>query len=151
MRRNVFEYHRPRADPGARPDRHRAEHGCADANVGVIFDRWMPLAALLPRPAQRHTLVHRDVVADRGCLADHDTHAVVDEDALSDPRSRMNLDPGDCPAQLRQETRGKEETFAPQPVRDAVERDRMQTGGSQNSLNRRARGRVTLPDSTYFP
>ena len=116
-----------------------------------ILDGRMPLAALLPRPTQRHSLVHGDVVADRRGLADDDAHAVVDEDALADPGSRMNLDPGDRPAQLGQQTGGKEETLAPQPVRDAVERDGMQSGRGQNRLDRRAGGRVTLPDGTNFP
>src|SRR5215207_4432709 len=107
VRWHVFEHHRPRANPGALADGHGAEHRRADADDCLILDRWMPLAALLPGPAQRHPLVHRDVVADRGCLTNYDTHAVVDEDALSNPCSRMNLDPGDRPAHLGQETHGQ--------------------------------------------
>src|SRR5215217_1585175 len=111
----------------------------------------MPLAALLSRPTQRDSLVHRDVITDRGGLTNDDAHTMVDEDTLADSGSGVNLDPGDRSIQLGQQAGGKKETCAPQPVRYAVQRDGVEPGRGQNRLDGRAGGWVTLPDGTNFP
>ena len=53
----------------------------------------MTLAVREARSAERHALIDRAAVADFGGLADHDAHAVIDEDAFADLRARMDLDP----------------------------------------------------------
>ena len=54
----------------------------------------MALAGREAGAAERHALVHRHVLADLGGLADHDAHAVVDEQPVADLGRRMDLDPG---------------------------------------------------------
>jgi len=76
---------------------------------------------------------------------------MVDEDTLADSGSGVNLDPGYRPIQLSQQSGGKKETSAPQPVRYAVQRDGVKPGRRQNRLDSRAGGWVTFPDGTNFP
>ena len=52
----------------------------------------MALARRPRRAAERHAVIQRDIVADLGGLADHDTGAMIDEEALADLRRRMNVD-----------------------------------------------------------
>src|SRR5829696_9151839 len=151
VRRHVFEHDRTRADSGPCPNCDRAEYRRADADDRVILDGGVSLAALLPRPAQRHPLVYGDVVTDQGGLTNDNAHTVIDEDTLAEPCSRMNLDPGDRPTKMCQQTRGEKEARAPQPVRYSVQSDGMEPRRRQNRLDCRARGRVTLADGTNFP
>ena len=69
------------------------------------------------RAAERDALVDRAVVADLGRLADHDAHAVVDEDAPADLRARMDLDAGEEARQVRDEAPHPVQAVRPAPVR----------------------------------
>jgi hypothetical protein len=66
-------------DLGARAD----EHAAADLRV--------PVAPLLARAAERHVLEHGDVVLDHGGGAHHEARGVVEEDAPSDSRRRVDV------------------------------------------------------------
>ena len=87
----------------------------------------MPLALLLARTPQSHTLIQSHIFTHDGGLADHDTHAVINEQSASDFCSGMNFDSGQKPRDLRQPSRGKQEAMIPQPVVDAIEPDGMQS------------------------
>ena len=80
----------------------------------------MALAGVLAGAAQRHAVVEGAVVADHGGLAEHDAHAVVDEQAPADPGTGVDLDAGLMPAALADPSRQKKVPALIQPVRDAV-------------------------------
>src|SRR5688572_1973114 len=92
------------ADHGVFPDHGVApEDGSARVDRHVVFDGRMALlrergsgALVAPRAqgAQGHALVNLHVVADVGGRPDHDAGAMVNEKALTDARSRVNVDPG---------------------------------------------------------
>ncbi len=55
----------------------------------------MPFSRFLTGAAQRYSLINGYVVADFGGLADHHSHAVIDEEATADLRPGMDLDARD--------------------------------------------------------
>ena len=67
--------------------------------------------------AQSDAVIDGDVGADFGGLADHDAHAVVDEEAPSDLRSRMDVDVGEESAKPGNQPRGEAPFMQPQPIR----------------------------------
>src|SRR5262249_54024916 len=85
------------AHTGARTDaRLGTGNGGPRIDGDVVLDRRMPLASGLAgdaarhaEGAQRHPLVHLDVVPDHAGLADHHARPVVDEERLADLRPRM--------------------------------------------------------------
>src|SRR4051812_6266899 len=97
VRGDVLQDDRPGADAGSLADCDGTEHRCADTDDGVALNRRVALAALFPRAAEGDALVHGDIVPDRGGLTNDDTHTVIDEDALTDPGTGVNLDAGDEP------------------------------------------------------
>ena len=74
-------------------------------------------------------MIHQHVVADLGSLADDHAHAVVDEEAPTDLRAGVDLDAGDRPRDLRQQSGSQATTgFGPQTMRDPVHPDGVQPG-----------------------
>ena len=53
------------------------------------------MPGLIDTPAQSHSVEQQHVVADLRGLTDDHAHAVVDEEALTDLRSRVDLDTGE--------------------------------------------------------
>ena len=79
-----------------------------------------------------------------GGLADHDAHAVIDEEPAADLGTRVNLDPGHEAAYLRDEPRRDEPAATPQGVGQAMEHQRMDAGIAQHDLETRPRRRIAL-------
>ena len=52
----------------------------------------MPFTLFIAGPANRNSLVEQYIVADFGCLPDDDAKPVINEKALADCRSGMDLD-----------------------------------------------------------
>jgi hypothetical protein len=65
----------------------------------------MALALVPGRAAQGDAVIQRAFVLDHRRLADHHAHAVVDEHAAADRRSRMDLDAGNPAREMGQRTR----------------------------------------------
>src|SRR5436189_5160306 len=85
----------------------------------------MPLGPAVERGAAKgHALVDRAAVADLGGFADDDPHAVIDEHAAADLRTRMNLDAGQPASQLGSEAAEPAQAVNPEPARapEAVRR-----------------------------
>jgi hypothetical protein len=61
----------------------------------------MALTTLFTRTAESNTLVDEGVVSNNGSFSDHDTHAVVNEDALPNRSTRMNFNARQKPGKLR--------------------------------------------------
>src|SRR5438477_4190419 len=115
-RRDVAHHHRVGADLRIVPDQDRAKDLGAGANHYVPAERRVPLLLLPPRcAAQRDAVIERAVVADLGGFANDDAHAVIDEHPPADDCARMDLDPGEPPAPMR-EPAGKP-PLAPVPER----------------------------------
>ena len=107
------------------------------------IDRWRDAA-------QRDVVVERHVVADFRRLADHDAHAVVDEEPIADLHAGVNLDARQEAPEMRDEAPQKLEVAVPRPMRHAVELDRVKTRVAQNDLQARAHRRVALEDDIYI-
>src|SRR5579859_6759559 len=97
----------------------------------------MPFPVLFSRASQSHTLVEGHIVADDTGLADHDPHAVVDEEAAADLRPGMNFNSGQQARDLRKPASKEKETVVPQPMIDAVEPNRMQAGVAEKNFQAR--------------
>src|SRR5438093_262704 len=91
----------------------------------------MALALIFARTAQRDALVNGDVVADDCSFANHDSHAVIDKQPLTDLRPRMNLDPSHPARPLRDQARKQVQTKPVEPVSKAMNPDGMQAGIAQ--------------------
>src|SRR5207253_4956747 len=105
--------------------------------------------ALVPGDAaQRDAVVERAVVADFRRLADHDTHAVVDEDAAPDARAGMDLDAGEEAGHVRKEPREPSQLRLPQRVRDAMQLERVEARIARENFPDRARGRIAFEHAT---
>ena len=126
-RRHRLHDDRVRTDLRARPDGETAEHLRARTDDHAGFERRVALgAARERRAAQRHALIDRAVIADDRRLADHDTHAVIDEHAPADRRTGVDFDACQEPAGLRRETREPVALHAPACVRETMQHERMQ-------------------------
>ena len=75
----------------------------------------MAFARVFARAAQRYLVVDGAVVANLRRFANHDAHAVVDEQAAADAGAGMDFDAGEAPAPLADHTRQE-------PVAPAVEK-----------------------------
>ena len=109
----------------------------------------MPLALVPGRPAERDTVVEGDIIADFGGFADHDAHAVVDEESVSDGGARMDFDAAHEPADLGDEPSGKLEAADPQPVAHPVEHEGVETGIAKNHFQKIAHGGVAPEGCTH--
>src|SRR5262249_53915641 len=75
-------------------------------------------------------------------LADHDPHAMVDEETAADRGAGMDLDAGRDPADMRQEAARQPPVGAPQPVGQAIDHEGMEAGIAQHDLGPRPGGGV---------
>src|SRR6185369_1524937 len=116
-RRHVFHHHRIGADPRTVPDRDRTEDFCAGTDHHAVTESRVALALVPRRAAEGYAVIQRAVVADLRSFADHDTHAVIDEKALSDLRAGMNFHAGQPAPDMRNEARQPAQSRTPQPVR----------------------------------
>src|SRR5437773_8247964 len=106
-------------------------------SVGWRFSRLRLVPARL-------ALVDRDVLPHLRGLADHDTHAVVDEEARTELRGRVDLDAGHEPREVRDEARHCEPPVMPERMRQPMEHERVHARVAQEDLERRPGRRVTL-------
>lgn len=84
-----------------------------------------------------------DVVADHGGPADHDAHAVVDEDPAAEVRTGVDLHPGERPGGLGQQAGGQVQgRLAPHAVGHPVRPHGVDARVAQRDLGERARGGV---------
>src|SRR6266849_9532151 len=103
--RHVSKDHRSGANPAITSHRDVAQNLRAAADYHVVEKRRVALADFLAGPAERHTLVERDIVTDNGGLADHHTQTMIDEQTSANLRPRMNFNSGKQARHLRQPAR----------------------------------------------
>ena len=82
------------ADLGAGTDGERAENLGAGTDDDTIAEGRVALAGVPGGAAEGDAVIEGHVIADQGGLADHDAHAVVDEEAATDGGTRVDLDAG---------------------------------------------------------
>src|SRR3984957_12320808 len=123
----------------------------------MILERRMPFSFFEAGAAERDALVDEHVVADFDGLAEHHAHPMIDEQAPADCRAGMNLDASEPSRQLADHPAKKLAVMLPEPVREAVKPDRMQSRVREHDLERGARGRVAVkdrldvfPDSVHY-
>jgi hypothetical protein len=94
----------------------------------------MTFPTLIPGTAKRHALIEQNVIADLGCFADHDSHAMVDEKSLADLRSRMNLNASQHPRDLGHDASQQAKSAAMEFVSHAMQENRMESRIAQDNF-----------------
>jgi hypothetical protein len=114
----------------------RAEQSGADAEHHPVTDDRMTLAGLGIGPpaarAERHLVVHRDVVPDPGGLTDDDAGAMVNEQPAADPGSGVDLDAGEHSGHKGQSARNQGQSPPVQPMGNPVRPHRPYAGIEQH-------------------
>src|SRR5512135_3817935 len=146
-RRHVLHHHRVRSDLGTVAHRDRTEDLGAGADHHALAERWVPLALVPRRPAERDAVVKRRVLADFGGFADDHAHAMVDEHAAPDCRARMNLDARQPAPEMRGEAPEPGQAVRPEPVRHAMDLQHMQSRIAGQDLPGIASRRVAIEDA----
>ena len=138
--------HQDRVGPHLGPvlDGDRPQDLGAGADLHVVTDGGVALARTHRHPAQSHSVEQQHVVADLRGLTDDHAHAVVDEEALTDRRGRVDLDTGEVAGRLRQGTRREAIALVPQLVSRPVRPQGVDTRVEEGHLHAGAGGWVAL-------
>ena len=104
----------------------------------------MTLAFIPTGATQGHPLVERDVITNFSGLTDDNAHAVIDKEASTDLRPRMNLDTGQPATKVRQHARQPLPTRRPQVMGQAMQPDSVQTRIAGQHLKGVARRRIAM-------
>lgn len=120
--------HRSRSDLYVVSELDVSQDGGARSNHHPIANRRMPFTPLVAGTAQRDALIQQNVVAHFGRFTNYHAGSVIDEKALADLSARMNLNACYDSRALRYESRHNVAFVPVEPVRNAVEQDRMQAG-----------------------
>ena len=130
------------------------QHLRTRADDDVVADRRMALlpALLARRPgaAEGHPMIERAIIADLGGFADHDAHAVIDEQAAADARPGVDLDPGQYPPDMRHEAAGQIPAVLPQPMREAIIEQSLKPGIAQHDFEPRSGRRIARQSRIYL-
>ena len=89
---------------------------------------------------------HRHVVSNNGGLPDYDGMRVIDHHALSNARTRMNIDPEGLRCPHLNEVGHVRPTPPPQPVRQSITLEGLEPFEEEQRLQIAVAGRVTLID-----
>jgi hypothetical protein len=85
------------------------------------------------------------VVADLGGFPDHHAHAVINHQPPADFRGRVDLDPGQPAGNMRGEPSQQAQVVLPEPMRQPVPHQGMQSRVAQQDLEPGSRCRVAFP------
>jgi hypothetical protein len=148
--RHALDHHCIGTNARAVADSNGSENFRAGAKHYAVAESRMALAFVPRRAAECDAVIKRAVVADFGGLAYHHAHAMVDEEAPSDARARMDLDAGEKTPDMRNQTRQPSEARAPQPVREPVHQQRMEPRVTGDHFPSIASCRVALEYDCYL-
>jgi len=156
--RHVARYDRPGTDNCTLTDCDGAENLGPHGDGHPVSQRWVALCASHRRDVCRvidpkgHTLIESDVVANLCRLADDHTHSVVNEEATTDRRPRVDFDPGKEAGDVRNHSRNDRDTAAMEPMGKTVCPDGVQAWRRQNDFEPGSRSRVAIPNGLHvFP
>src|SRR5450759_8909 len=136
VRRYVRDDHGPRPDLGVLADGDGPEDTGSHGDDDPVLDGRVPLAFLFSCASQRYALEQSDVVSDLGRLADHDAHAMVDEEPLTDGRALVYLDAGYHSGEHRYRAREAGNVSQVQVVGDPMGPDGMEPRVGRDDLER---------------
>jgi len=151
VRRDVGHYHGAGADAGIVAHIDSADDLGAGADHYVAAQSRVALDALATGPSQGYPLVEGAVIADLGRLADDHAGPVVDEEAIADAGSGMDLDAGDGAAQVGDDPRREVEAPVPEGVGQAVSLAGVEAWIGQDDLQGAAGRRVPLQCRLNIP
>ncbi len=100
----------------------------------------------LTRTAEGHVLIEQHVVADFGGFADDDAHAMVNEEALADAGSGVDLNAGEGAGDVAHHAGDGVPAAAIKPMGQPVQENRVDAGVEQQDLQCVPGGRVALVD-----
>src|SRR4029077_17056548 len=137
-RRDISDDPRIRADLGLVADDYRSQDlGPGPGNDAVAQGRMA--FSLIPRSsAKRYAVVEGDIVADLRGFADDDAHTVIDKKPPPDDSSWMDLDASQKTGDVRDEPPRPFQIPLPQPMRQPMQRARVEAGVAGNHLPRGA-------------
>jgi len=87
----------------------------------------VPLSFVFAGASQGNIMKEHAVLADPGGLSDDHAHAVIDEESSPDLRTRVYLNPGQKPCDLRKQPGEKWYPQLPQKMGEAVNKDGMKS------------------------
>jgi hypothetical protein len=111
--RHVTQYDGAGANAAIFPHSNVAQDLRSTADDHAIVEGGVTLSVFLAGTAESYSLIQSHVVTDRGGLADHDSHTVINEQSPPDLRPRMNLYPRNKARQLRKPASGKKKMVIP--------------------------------------
>jgi hypothetical protein len=86
----------------------------------------VPLDFLKRSSTKNNTHVDQDIVSYFCGLSDNNTHAMIDYDTPADFCSRVNLNAGEKPANMRDKSRSEPEVMKPKPMGTAMKPEGME-------------------------
>ncbi len=124
---DIAQYDGACADAGVVAQLDIAEDLCARADDDVIAQGGVAFAAFFAGAAEGDALVDQRVVADDRRFADHDAHAMVNEDAAPDRCAGVDFDPREEAGEMGDQPREEGEAPVIQPMGKAMEPQGMQS------------------------
>src|ERR1700722_7542481 len=103
-----------------------SEHLGSGADDDVVAHGRMAFATAGAGDAEGDLMIDIAVTGRLGVLADHDSHAVIDDESAPEFGGGMNLDAGQPARYMRGESSKKIQVVGPKPMRQAMPNDRMQ-------------------------
>ncbi len=161
--RIITEYAHEKTGIDINPGAKIGEYFCIDHGTGIVVgdvvaDIRMSLAALeqvaililaeIP-DAQRHAMIHPDVITDDSRFTDDDAGAMVDAEVFTDLRSRVDVDARLFMGILRDDTRDDRNFQFIQFMSDAIQIDRLESRKGIDDLRVSRRRRVAVVDGLY--
>ena len=115
-RRHRFDHHRPGADLDLVTHGDIAQYHGVGPDHDAVANGGVALGTFRRSASEDCTLVHQHIVANLCGLANDDPRAVVDEEPPSNVRTRMDLNAGHEPAEMRQQAGQRDVVPLPQAV-----------------------------------
>ena len=135
------------ADAGVVADVDIAEDLGTAADDNVVAEGGVALAGFFPGAAERDALIEKAVIPDLGGFADDDAHAVIDEETAADGGAGMNFDAGKPAGGLGNETGNEGDAGLIKRVGEAMEKDGVEAGITEQNLDNTLGGGVFAEDS----
>ena len=102
MRRHILSHHRIRPDRRTSTHGNRAQHLSTRTNCDIILNGRVPLRLSEHLTTQRHPVIQHHTITNLGGLPNDNPHAMVNKKPTTNLRTRVNLNTGQKPHELRQ-------------------------------------------------
>jgi hypothetical protein len=139
---HVGNHHGSRADTNIVANADGADDACSGANRHSLTEGWVAFRSPRTGSTKRHALIQVAILPEHRSLANDNTHAVIDEQALPYSRTRVDLDAGKRSSDVRDESRNDGNPLLFESMRNSIELKRVKSGIGENHLERATRGRI---------